>query len=297
MEKQMEKLISQFGDGFDYKALPKMLDIRNNDNTTVSVIVPVRGRTNFHQILVDHLKAAFNNLPEGRTLSITFVEHSAIPEHKPFAEKSGANYIHIPTDGVFNKCLAFNVGFLFSNKAEYYLFHDVDCMTQSNFWRYIFMNLDRTSFKSLQSFRDRRVLYCDQPTTDQIINKAVSVDQLGARSPGVTEPALHQWKAPGGSIFCPYDQFVSVGGFDPEYFFGYSIEDAFFYNKLEITGGITSCNNPQIEIFHLNHPPLWDSNPHLAEHHQTYETWMSLSVDDKVKLMNIKSEHLKKFIL
>lgn len=293
---KMDKLLQQFGEGFDYTSLHKISDIRNFDDTTVSVIVPVRGRTDFHQILVDHLTASFKNLPSGRSLSITFVEHSKNPEHRPFAEKSGVNYIHIPTDDVFNKCLAFNVGFLFSNKSEYYLFHDLDCMPQSNFWRYIFLNLDKTPFTSLQAFRDRRVLYCDQHTSDLIINKTLSVDQLSAVSTGITEPALHQWKAPGGSIFCPYNQFVTVGGFDPEYFFGYSIEDAFFYNKLEISGGITSCNNPQIEIFHLNHPPLWNSNPHLTEHHHIYENWMSLSGEEKVKLMDIKSSHLKKFI-
>ena len=292
---KLTKLKQRFGSGFDYATLEKKVYIRNPETTTVSVIIPVRGRTNFHQVLVDHLKSSFENIPD-KTLAITFVEHSQIPEHKSFAEQSGANYIHIPTDGVFNKCLAFNVGFLYSTKAEYYLFHDLDCMTQTNFWRLLYLNLANTPYTSLQSFRDRRVLYCDQPTTDQIINKVISVNTLGAKSPGITEPALHQWKAPGGSIFCPYDQFISVGGFDPEYFFGYSIEDAFFYNKLELTGGIGSCNNPQVEIFHLNHPPLCNSNPHLAEHHAIYEDWMTLTNEEKVELMNIKIQHIKKFI-
>lgn len=290
MTQNLINLIDRFGSGFSYNLMPVFAEMRCGSEADVSVVVPVRGRVEFHQPLADHVRRAFEG--SGKTYCLTFVEHSNEQAHRAAAESSGSNYVHIHTDGPFNKCLAFNLGFIWSN-ASHYLFHDLDCMMQSNFVHSLFENLKLSGNSALQSFSNRRVLYCNEQLTADVISGRVLVDSLHVGRPGVHEPARHQWRAPGGSIFCSREQFISVGGFDPEYFFGYSIEDGFFYNKLEVTCGIASCQNPQIELFHLHHPPLHSSNPHLAEHHGIYELWMSLSEQEKLHLMRIKSNHLK----
>ena len=101
--------------------------LTNVERVDVSVIIPVMNRESFHHPLVEHLKKAMANFPS-KTYSITFVEHSSIPKHKSLSRISNVNYIWIKKNDnqPFNKCLAMNVGSLYSNECEYYLFHDID---------------------------------------------------------------------------------------------------------------------------------------------------------------------------
>jgi GT2 family glycosyltransferase len=234
--------------------------------------------------------------PSEVTYSITFVEYSIEMEHKNLCD-GDVNYINVPFGGYFNKCLAFNVGALFSNKAKYFLFHDLDIMVKKDFFKNIFKNLERTGTTALQPFRLRRVLYCNENLSRSMINGQVSINELHTKYPGITEPNLpEQMRAPGGSIFCPKEQFVAVGGYDPELFFGYSIEDQFFYDKLSFVGGIESCNDPGIEVFHLYHPPLWSSNPFLTHHHNIYLEFSKIPLQDKKAFYDLERTNIEKHI-
>lgn len=306
------QLILRLRGGINYSDLVDISDIPHKDSVDVSVIIPVRNRVEFHQVLVDHIKRSFQN--SGKTFVITFVEHSATTEHQALAAKNGCNYLYIPSGGIFNKCLAFNTGFLFSVKSKHYLLHDIDCMMQTNFVDSLYKNLHNYGGTALQTFTKKRVLYCNEHLSSNIINGSVSLDSLsldGLFDPisdpvcgdiklyhnGVTLIAERDWQAPGGSIFCSYEQFIAVGGFDPEYFSGYSIEDGFFYSKLMFTCGVNSCNDPEIELFHLHHPPATRHNIEVhTEQHQTYDYWTALHNAEKHELLDIKSNHLKKFL-
>jgi predicted glycosyltransferase involved in capsule biosynthesis len=77
----------------------------------------------------------------------------------------------------------------------------------------------------------------------------------------------------GGSILVRRDTFLSVGGFDPELFYGYGPEDSFFWSKLEtlekrvdpinwhFAGGGMFADDPPIDVYHMYHEPKWFSNP------------------------------------
>lgn len=289
----IDQLVSKMNGGFLYDKQSLVLNIRTTEQTDVAIIVAVRDRLDFHLPLVKHFKDANK---EGLTVSITFVEHSMQPDHKDLAQMSGVNYIHIKTDDVFNKCLAFNTGFLYSNKAKNYLFHDIDCMPKSNFWHAIFLNRQNNTARALQAFTKKRVLYCNEYLSNNIVSGAIKVDHLTNHSPDVLELPRHQWAAPGGSIYCTREHFIDVGGYDTEYFTGYSPEDGFFYDKLLITGGIVSCDNPPIELFHLHHLNLSNTNPYTVEQHAIYSDYMALDLPNKLALLNIKSKHFKQFI-
>ena len=258
----------------------------------ISVIVPVKSRAYFNPILTKHLFDAMNQCPEMQ-YSITFVEHSDNREHEEFCVNT--NYIHIPANGqTFNKCLAFNAGFLFANKASYYMFHDLDIIMKDTFFTNLLLNLKRVQHRAVQTFTKRRVLYCDEALSLNIRNGAIDIDRLHSKYPGIHEP--EQWRAPGGSLLVPREQFIKAGGYDPELFFGYSIEDQFFYDKLIITGGVGSCDEPAIEVYHLWHPPLWNSNPMADQHAEIYENFAKSSLNNRMNFLALESNNLKKYI-
>lgn len=268
--------------------------MNNTNDVDVSVIIPVRSRSNFNQVLVRHLKAAMEAYKE-ISYSITFVEYSIEMEHKNLCV-GDVNYINVPFGGYFNKCLAFNVGAMFSNKASYYLFHDLDIVMDKNFFANIFKNLQRTG-TALQTFRLRRVLYCNENLSRSIIDGRLPIEHLHTQYPGVTEPTLpEQMRAPGGSIFVSKQQFINAGGYDPELFFGYSIEDQFFFDKLLMSGGIQPCNSPGIEVYHLYHPPLWSSNPFLSHHHEIYQSFVGRPLHEKQAFLELEKQNIARYI-
>lgn len=279
------------GNLIDYNKINRRAKIKESGHFDISVIVPVRGRTEFNRKLYESINSSADFA--GIRCGVTFVEHSNSPSHEKITE---SNYIYLETKGVFNKCLSFNIGFIDSIRADYYLFHDLDCIVRKEFMRDLMENMNNSQYRSLQSFRDRRVSYCDEETTKNILSGKIKIDELNSNHTGVTIPPKESWKAPGGSIFCTRDHFVDVGGYDPDLFWGYSPEDAFFYDKLSNTGGVGSCNNPNIDIFHLYHPPLWNSNPDLPKLNALQSKWMALPLNKKIETIEYRSRHLKKYI-
>ena len=118
------------GNLVDYNSIKRDKEIKEDSHFDISVIVPVRGRLEFNKKLSESIRNAsdFSKF----NCSITFVEHSNKPLHQKITE---ANYIYIESSDVFNKCLAFNIGFIDSVKADYYLFHDLDCIVNKEFIR------------------------------------------------------------------------------------------------------------------------------------------------------------------
>jgi len=279
----------------DYVALKESCEFSmvNTDDVDVSIIIPVRGRESFNKPLVNHLIASmdfFNN----KTYSITFVEHSEEPKHKELC-KDSTNHIWIKKidRGLFNKCLSMNVGALFSNKAKYYLFHDIDLLTDRQFFHNIFQNLSRIPEGSaLQSFGGRRVVVMDNNLTIRILRNTTKIDDV---VPGNPESLYCTPGAPGGSIFISHDSFYKVGGFDAEFFHSYSCEDAFFYHKLEMTVGVQGCDNPLVDVFHMDHPRTNGSdNPDRHIQSLINSGFRGMSAGDKINLIEHISNNINK---
>ena len=278
----------------DYNQVKQYCYFTNADTreVDVSVIIPVHGRIEFnHIVTIQFLKAIYFH-GHIKKISITFVEHSEIPLHH-FLCNPGINYIHIPQNKQpFNKCLAHNVGALYSNKAKYYLFHDTDILVPPDFFVKLFENLEH-GFDALQSFTQRRLLYCNELLSKNIIENKTPIEILDAKCAGITPG---DWGAQGGSIFVPKDIFFNAGGFDPEFFDEYGLEDRFFFDKLNLICKLGSCDNPAIELLHLFHAPAFNRTT-KPEARDAVDSFAALSKEDKLKFIQIKSEQIKHFLI
>jgi len=260
----------------------------NNEPVDLSIIIPVLGRENFTAPLISHFQKAMEYYPD-KKYSITFVEHGSIGAHRNYCYGK-ANHIWIKKNerDHFNKCLAMNVGALFANNAEFYLFHDLDLLMKEDFFENLFKNLERTSYtKPIQAFGGRRIVVMDDRRTTSIINKDTTIGKLIIGEDGSTYCAAG---APGGSIFISKKDFFNVGGFDAEFFHSYSCEDAFFYDKLLCTIGVDGCNEPLIDMFHMNHPRNNGStNPDLGEQRRLHDGFTHFCQGDKLKFIELIS--------
>ena len=284
----------------NYSSIKSLCDfnIINSNDVDVSVIIPVKGRENFNLPLINHLLAAMDEFKE-KTYSITFVEHSDVSTHKEIC-KGKTNHIWIKKtpNEFFNKCLAMNVGALFSNKAKYYLFHDIDLLVKKNFFYDLFANLNKFSEETaLQTFGGRKVVVMNNNLTNRILSGSTHIDSV---IPGSSESPYSNPGAPGGSIFIKSNSFYKIGGFDAEFFHSYSHEDAFFYHKAEVIIGIRGCNDPLIDSFHMDHPRTNGAdNPDIGIQKKIYMTFINMNHREKEDLIcyiakNIKEEYEKR---
>ncbi len=267
----------------------------NTDEVDVSVIIPVMGRENFNKPLVDHLLSAMEFFKD-KTYSITFVEHSENSTHRDLCkDKTNHIWIRKGVGAFFNKCLAMNVGALFSNKAKYYLFHDIDLLVDPKFFHNIFLNLSKIPAGSgLQAFGGRKVVVMSKDLTDLILRNRLKLDDvnIGGDMAPYSTPG-----APGGSIFMSHDSFYRVGGFDPEFFHSYSCEDAFFYHKVEVTLGMKGCDDPVVEVFHMDHPRTNGAdNPDRHIQNRINAGFIGMNSEDKTNFITHLSNNLKKSI-
>lgn len=258
----------------------------------ISVIIPVRGRFSFMQKTIDSFKNAIQNAQNADLLiSITISEHSQASEFENYFYDEDVNYIHIQSqEEPFNKCLAMNLGFLYSVKARYYLFHDVDCQVQSDFFLRLKQNIEVKNALALQCFFGRRVLHLNLDITEKILHDEVRIDDLSPEYPGIKIPT--NTGAPGGSVLIERELFSKVGGYDPELFWSYSPEDIFFWDKIESIITFHTCDDPIIEQYHLYHPPSHKSNPDLERMTELHQRFTQLHPVSKSHFLSLKKKIL-----
>ena len=264
----------------------------------LSVIIPVYGRESFLSPLIHYFRIAEKNIDF--PISYTVVEHSEVPVHLKSCRELKINHIWIekPETQPFNKCLAMNIGAC-AVKGEDYMFHDLDCIVCSDFFKNVYLNVKNKEAKAIQTFSDRRVLYLDTKLTSEALVMELKVDSLeegpiDKDSPGYTgvTPPTNSG-APGGSIWIKAEEFVNVGGYDPNLFFGYSPEDAFFWDKVSTMSTMHTCTNPRNEIFHMKHPLTELSNPHLNHLIELRNAYASgCSHEEKIKFINLQKSYL-----
>jgi len=264
----------------------------------INFLITARGRANFAQPMYDSFKAAADN--SKLNITYTVVEHSEFPEHSKFCKKNKLNYIWIKsTPGeLFNKCLSYNVGVFFGPKSKYCLFHDIDCLVQSDFFIKLSENIENKKCRAIQCFTGRRVLYISEQFTPKVISGEFSVDNLNLSMPEVDLPRLGgkvMIGAPGGSILVERDLFFEVGGYDAELFLANSPEDAFFWEKIDAIDKMHISDSPDIELYHMYHPPTWMNNPYVDEMQIINKIFKELSLEDKKIIISLKSDVIKEF--
>ncbi|MEK6883761.1 MAG: hypothetical protein AABY22_29300 [Nanoarchaeota archaeon] len=182
---------------------------------------------------------------------------------------------------------------LFSVQADAFLFHDLDCLVQRDFFVNLEKNIKDKGARAIQTFHGRRVLYMDDNLTNLIINKKVSVNDINILSPGVSLPLLTG--APGGSMYIKKNLFFDVGGFDPELFSGNAPEDAFFWEKVSVVDQIHTCDSPANEIFHMKHAITYNNPPDRNVMAFMYNIFREAPVCDKLKWLKAKRDLINKY--
>lgn len=269
----------------NYSEIKKELYFKNptDKKFDISIIVPVRDRLQFTEPLMRHFNRAIENTVF--SISITYVEHSVLPAH---LRSCPVSYIWIPCnpDSRFNKCLCFNIGFISGPRADYYIFHDSDLLPQENFFGLIEKQL-LSNTPSFQTFQGRRVLYADTTLTQKVLQGKAMLDAtITGVHPNIT---IGQPGAPGGSILTTREMFLKVGGYDPEYFTGYSVEDQFFYDKLSVFSKVQSLEHS--ELLHLNHG---DSHARTEDFcMRVLHAFQGMSFNEKKAFIDLKSEYFK----
>lgn len=280
----------------DYDNLKKnnVVLIRDSEDFyDVNFFITARGRKEFSKPMYESFKAAADR--SNLKISYTIIEHSEAPQHAKFCNRNNLNYIWIKSkpNELFNKCLAYNSGAFFAKKSKYLLFHDIDCLVQSDFFIKLFENISNQKARAIQCFTKRRVLYISDIMTPKVVSGEILVDELSIEKEYISPPGV--LGAPGGSIMVERDLFFDVGGYDADYFLANSPEDAFFWNKIDTLDKMYTSNDPDIEIYHMWHRPTWNDNPHLKDMKQINTAFEEMTKDEKLEIIYMKSEMIEKF--
>ena len=299
LEKMKDKALADVFESnpIDYENLNHVFDQRNRD-AMINFIIPIRGRSQFIKRTIETVKEAIIKFKKGPSLfgsdfdfgdvNITISEHSSVPEHRKIAEELGVDYIWIESKERFNKCLAMNTAAFFAPRTPWLIFHDVDCVVQSDFFINVFKNIKKKNCKAIQTFSDRRVLYLDCFKTVQVRTCGINVDKLEI-GPGVSPPLREDgsiaYGAPGGSVCIDRSLFFKVGGYDPYYFVSYAPEDIFFWNKIEVYEIFETCTTPRNEIYHMEHPRVEVDGAELASMEMLKIKFDKLPISEKTELL------------
>lgn len=242
-----------------FKRINNLNGIKNSV-IDVSIIIPIKGRQNQIIPLINNFKESFLHYDK-INYSMTFVENDDIPLNKNIITSTDVNYIFLKkeTKEEFNKCLSMNVG-AFLVKGKYFLFHDVDILVKKDFFKNIFLNIEKhNNVNVLHPFSGRRVVYLNKEKSEMVRKNLLDINDINTINPYEshnTDVIYGKSGAPGGSILVKSELFFNIGGYDDSFFKGYSPEDHFFWSKLETIEKINSCDNPKNEVFHLEHDVL-----------------------------------------
>jgi hypothetical protein len=284
-----------------------IFDLRNGEGF-INFVIPIRGRSEFIKKTVESVKVAAERYQKGPSLfekhyetghiNITICEHSSSPEHRDLSNDLNVDYMWIESHDKFNKCLAMNTAVFFSPKTEWIIFHDVDCLVQSDFFINVFKNIRKKECKAIQTFSDRRVLYVDEQHTNQILEGALEIDSL-QMGPGINPPLRPDGSvavgAPGGSVCIDRNLFFRIGGYDPYYFVSYAPEDIFFWLKAEVFEVFETCTSPRNEIYHMNHERVKVDGAELMSMEMLKVSFEKLPKSKKIELIDKMNNNIKKY--
>jgi len=256
-------------DPFNYKELSESPKVKRNliqeDNIDLNVFIPVKGRKKYLRSCITYLKHSANE--SGTAIRIVVIENDKRPHLIRLCRKMRVSYIFIPiseskSENFFAKSLCYNFGYLCTEKTKWNVFHDVDVLVEPDFFEKIMGYLKRDP-RWLQPYTKKRVIRVNKKNTKKIFRKYKKILPLNEMCDMI--PATPG--SPGGSIVVRSSDFEKVNGYDPTLFYGYSVEDSFFWIKLEwlykkkessigtlFNGRATFADDSPIEIYHLNHP-------------------------------------------
>jgi len=235
----------------------------------IITILPFRGRwLHLEKTISTLLESAKNS---NSRIGFLIIENSkaSIFNKSKFSDEPDVHYHWINSHSkIFNKCVCHNIGAALT-KSRFIHFHDCDLLVPDNFYVALINELNVNP--AVQSFSGRRVNYLKEDPT-KLYFDGLSIDKISKDPSNYKEGSPG---APGGSIALSRELFLKVGGFDPHFFWAYSIEDRFFWEKVEKYNRISTLDNPRIELYHLWHLPGWGKNPYERFEHRIYQLFSS----------------------
>ena len=296
-ELQLELMLESNKINYEEAISKGILDIRNREEAEVNFIIPVRGRIDFLTKMIESAKTASDQF--GKKVNFTVSENSPMPEHRETAQSLGVDYIWTESRKPFNKCFAMNIAVFYTQKTRYLIFHDVDCLVQSDFFIRVFENIEKKGCKAIQTFSDRRVLYLDENVTTKVLRGEFPIDSLSIKTPGINPPYRPDGSvasgAPGGSVCVTRDLFFRIGGYDPYYFESYAPEDIFFWLKAEVFEDFETCTDPRNEIYHMYHPRVEVDSQKLYSMERIKYRFEKMKNEEKWDLLEKMNSKIKKY--
>jgi hypothetical protein len=249
-----------------------------SDEYDLVTIIPFRTRYLHLDKVLDTLNKS--RLETDYKIGIVIVENSSEPLSLNIGKKyKECHYRWIDSKNkIFNKCICHNIGVRLT-RSKFVHFHDCDLMVPKDFYSKMLSEIIKK--EAIQCFRKRRVNYLHETQSKKIFD---GEDPKTFIENG-TNYRIGNEGAPGGSIALTRDLFEKIGGFDAHLFWSYSIEDAFFWKKMETKELIGEVD---VEMYHLWHPPAYGKNPQERTERKYFDAFCRLH--DKSSYLNIARE-------
>ena len=293
-------------DIYKHKKTIKLLSKGYRD---INFFIAVKGKTDYFRATLNNVLISLKN--SDLKIKVIVVEQDETPINYEFCKELNIDYIFIPqeishSENLHSTALMYNVGYLFCYKSIYNMFHCCDILLPHNFFSVLGENyLKKNNFTWLQPFHGKRVISVDEDTTKRFLSgELISEDPSNELISKKYIP--EQTGAPGGCI-CVYSKTMDeIGGYDPELFYGYSPEDAFFWAKLEVvtnkckisnlhTGIALYADDPIIDVYHLNHERQIDKNQNYKDMLKIYLKFIEdFSFENQLEYIDIKAKKFKK---
>ena len=267
----------------EYKKIIENSDIIKCKKRKYNIIVPVKNREEHLQAFLSSSLSTLSNYNDWM-ITIIFQEDDdkLFNEYKQILQDvDNINLINMPASILkplygenMNRSLCYNVASKIV-PCEWQMNHDIDLIFMPDFCENV-ESKSKTCKKWFQPYRGSRVVYLDRESSDAMVNALSKKQTIQLRTsypPMNNTP--HTGGAPGGCVVVNWKDFQEMGGYDPEFIWGYGPEDQMFWKKLEyfyrqddsiletpramkghpfVSYDVYS-HETNVELYHLWHPP------------------------------------------
>jgi len=241
-------------------------------NPYFKIIIPYKDRLNNLLAVLKSLDIQVAPVAAA-SFQIIVVEHDYKPSVENICKQYKCEYIffELKVDsiydpmGYFNKSHAFDLAFLYSQPASYYILHDVDIPLPQEFIKSVYTNLERLDFPKFMKPYSERTIFVLDAVKSEVVRE--NIEWLSEMEKDYTQK---YYMPPGGSTLIQRDLYLEVGGHDSDLFWGYAPEDICFLYKVEKIATTYECYDPTITLFHLWHPTKVPDNKILESMEYMY---------------------------
>jgi len=273
----------------------------------INFIIGVKGRTDYFRTCLTNIVIAAANTK--LKIRIVVVEQDNEPLNNDFCNQYDINYIYIPqtisnSEEYHSTSLMYNVGYLFSSEATYNMFHCCDTLISHNFFNILELEYLSKEFNWIQPYCEKRVVTMTPQVTQLFLENVNNARNINPETLPIEafNAIPEQQGAPGGCILIPTKLLDEVGGYEPELFYGYTVEDSFIWGKLELMcnngnkvpnihqGNATYGENPRLYLYHLNHPSGLNSNSRFSNMFEYFTEFFNSTFEDQMDYVNYRRE-------